>query len=109
MNASDGTQPRRDRLIVATKELLAEHEDIRHATTSRVAKLAGVAVGTIYNHFIDVDDLVAFVIADLLESESPSLGQTLQKQATQFRPGVLSHLEREQNLRSSGRAHWYER
>lgn len=93
--------PRRVRLVTAAKELLTEG-GVEAPTTERVAKLAGVATGTIYNHFIDIDDLLAVAIADLLDGESPELGVILAEEATIMRPRVSRHLIREQDLRTRG-------
>jgi AcrR family transcriptional regulator len=102
MSISSEAAASRVRLVVAVKTMLAD-EDIRRPTTSKVAKLAGVAVGTIYNHFIDMDDLVAVAIADLIAGESSALGERLYLQARERRPGVVEHLERELALRGQGR------
>ena len=102
MSTSSETAASRVRLVAAVQSLLVD-EDIRRPTTSKVAKIAGVAVGTIYNHFIDIDDLVAVAVADLMGGDLSALGERLYQQARDRRPGVVEHLERELALRGQGR------
>lgn len=79
----DGSMTTDDRIIHATLTLISEH-GLGAVTMSQVADIAGVARQTLYNHYSDVDSIVAAAIGrhnresiDLLEAalqvaESPA-------------------------------------
>lgn len=79
----DGSMTTDDRIVHATLSLIGEH-GLGAVTMSRVADVAGVARQTLYNHYGDVDSIVAAAIdrhnresIDLLEAglqiaESPT-------------------------------------
>lgn len=102
MTSDSRSAPRRVKLVAATKELLLS-SGINAPSTKRVAELAGVSVGTIYNHFIDIDDLIAVAIADWLDGEARESGERLRAEASRWRVRVLEHLDREQDLRARRR------
>jgi AcrR family transcriptional regulator len=53
----------RSRIVAAATEVMRT-EGVRRATTRRIAATAGVAEGSIYNHFADKADLVIAVVME---------------------------------------------
>ena len=65
-----------DSLIEATRRLLAS-EGVDAVTTARVAELAGVSIGSLYQYFPSREALVAAVIDAKLESDMRELAPVL--------------------------------
>ena len=61
-----------DALVEATKRLLAG-EGVAAVTTARVAELAGVSIGSLYQYFPSREALIAAVIDHKLESDTQEL------------------------------------
>jgi AcrR family transcriptional regulator len=85
------------RLLDVTERLLREG-GLSAVTTQRVAKMAGVAEGTIYRHFPSMDELIASAVRDrippeferLLEKLIGEAGQsTVQRNLTEFIAAAL--------------------
>ncbi len=58
----------RHHLIEAATELLAQLGNVESLTLRAVARQVGVTPASIYNHFVDLDELVAHVMADQYEA-----------------------------------------
>lgn len=56
----------RERLLAAAADV-TRSEGVQALTIRRVARRAGLADGTLYNHFADKDDLLRAVVADLTQ------------------------------------------
>lgn len=61
-----------DALVEATRRLLAS-EGVAAVTTARVAELAGVSIGSLYQYFPSREALIAAVIDHKLESDTQEL------------------------------------
>jgi len=86
--------PRTDttgRIIAATFELLAEH-GLAGITMSAIATQAGIARQTLYNHFPDVDSIVAAAMAEHHHDDLRTLAGMLATIPTAT--GRLEHLVR---------------
>ncbi len=62
------------RILIATQTLIA-NEGLSKVSTHKVAKQAGISVGTIYLHFKDKDDLLNQLICFLLQKYNQHLSQ----------------------------------
>ncbi|WP_232663213.1 TetR/AcrR family transcriptional regulator [Pseudonocardia sp. TRM90224] len=70
-------QRNRSRILVAARELVATTG--ADATMEDIAKLAGVAVGTLYRHFPAKEDLVSAVVDDSVEQVAAMAEESLRK------------------------------
>lgn len=59
----------------ATRDIVAEH-GFRELSTRKVASRIGYSVGTLYNHFENLDDLVLHLNAETLDALYEQLSQT---------------------------------
>ena len=73
----DDPMPIDDRIIHATLSLISEH-GLGAVTMSRVADTAGVARQTLYNHYDDIDNIVATAIDRHNRESSDLLGAALE-------------------------------
>lgn len=89
----------RRRLLNAGTSVLAERGP-RDTTAALVAKSAGVAIGTFYNHFHTIDDLIGAIAQDLgrgVEISGDTLAEIEHDPARRVALGVLQLLEMAEN------------
>src|SRR5678809_834769 len=91
---SSGSQPRpaggdkRERILHAAERVFADH-GFYNAKVSEIAKLAGVADGTIYLYFKSKDDLLISLFESRMERVNADLRATLAAE-----PNALERLRR---------------
>ena len=86
-------------ILAAAEEVFAE-DGIHAARMERIASRAGVAVGTLYNHFADRTALLGAIagvrraaLVEVLEGElSAAAGQPIREQVTAFLRAVATHV-----------------
>ncbi len=96
----------RRRLLNAGTAVLAERGP-GHTTAAQVAKSAGVAIGTFYNHFPTIDDLIVAIAHDLgrgVEISNDTLTEIEHDPARRVAIGVFQLLDMAENAPAAAAA-----
>jgi AcrR family transcriptional regulator len=80
-------------LVDAAESVIAER-GLAGAAIAEVARRAGVAVGTVYNHFADRDALVRALFADRRARIAPALRAAADVRAESFEPELRAFVTR---------------
>src|SRR5262245_56636809 len=87
-STESSVQPLRDRFRLETSRLILDAAEealvergLHEAAMGEIAARAGVAVGTLYNHFVDRDTLVAALVADRRSQLLGRIDEALRAQA----------------------------
>ncbi len=94
MTATQGTSPRMERILEATRDLTLR-EGVRAVTISEIAKLAGVGRGTLYLYWTAKEDLLADLFAHDFLDVLAEVAEAVRKDPAQIMPhNLLALVER---------------